>query len=89
MTRLSAHRNAVLGLVAVMAIAGCATTLHSAPAAPAHVSTAGAPTTSATASNTGTVDQQVGSIDNQLSTIDSQLNAAGDGLSTSEGDPAQ
>lgn len=89
MTRLSAHRNAALGLVAVMAIAGCATTLRNAPVAPAHATTAGVPPTPAATSDTNAVDQHVGSIDNQLNSIDLQLNAANDGLSTSEGDPSQ
>ncbi|MGA7987732.1 MAG: hypothetical protein WCB51_04970 [Candidatus Dormiibacterota bacterium] len=92
MTHLSAHRNMVLSLVAVMAIAGCATSLRgndtgAGSAAPVRVTAAGA---AATASpDTSSVDQQVGSIDNQLNNIDSQLNAANGGLSSSEGDPAQ
>jgi hypothetical protein len=92
MTHLTAHRNLVLSLLAVTAIAGCATNLrgndaNSGGAVPVSVTTASAPATASP--DTSAVDQQVGSIDNQLNTIDGQLNAANAGLSTNEGDPAQ
>jgi hypothetical protein len=92
MTHLTAHRNMVLSLLAVMAIAGCATSLRgndtgSGSAAPVNATTAGAP--AAASPDTSAVDQQVGSIDDQLNSIDGQLNAASAGLSTSEGDPSQ
>ncbi len=92
MTHLSVHRNMVLSLLAVMAIAGCATSLRgndtgSGSAAPVTVTTGDAPATASP--DYSAVDQQVGSIDNQLNTIDGQLNAANTGLSTSEGDPSQ
>jgi hypothetical protein len=101
MTHLTARRNMVLSLLAVLAMAGCAPSLKGndagqGNAVPVTVATSGAPATVTTsaAPSTGTpdqsaVDQQVGSIDNQLNTIDGQLNAASAGLSTSEGDPSQ
>ena len=92
MTHLTAHRNMALSLLAVVAIAGCATSLKgndagSGSAVPVTVATSGAPATASP--DTSAVDQQVGNIDNQLNGIDGQLNAANAGLSTSEGDPSQ
>jgi hypothetical protein len=89
MTHLTAHRNAMLGLVGVLAIAGCATQLNAGShtvSSPAAVSVTAA---AAPSSGSGAVAQQVTSIDQQLSSIDGQLAAASAGLSTSEGDPAQ
>jgi TolA-binding protein len=90
MTHLRAHRNGVLCLLAVTAIAGCATATRgvSTPA-PASVANAASASSANPAPDTSAVDQQVSSIDNQLSAINGQLNAANAGLSTSEGDPAQ
>jgi hypothetical protein len=90
MTHLRAHRNGVLCLLAVTALAGCASAHGSAGAvAPTNVAAAAAVSTPNPAPDSSAVDQQVGSIDNQLSAIDGQMNAANAGLSTSEGDPAQ
>ncbi len=90
MTHLRAHRNGVLCLLAVTAIAGCAiTTRGVSTPAPASVANAASTSTTNPAARTSAVDQQVSSIDNQLSTINGQINAANAGLSTSEGDPAQ
>jgi hypothetical protein len=93
MTHLTAHRNGVLCLLAVVAIAGCATRLSAtngnrSTAVPVSA-TAAAASTAASAPDSGAVAQQVTSIDQQLSAIDGQLSAPNAGLSTSEGDPAQ
>jgi hypothetical protein len=101
MTHLAALRNSVLCGLAVVAVAGCGATRQSgnltgaAPAATTPgVSTGAAvaarsPAQPDTTPDAGGINQQITSIDNQLGTVGSQLNAAGAGLSTSEGDPSQ
>jgi hypothetical protein len=88
MTHLTAHRNGILCLLAVVAIAGCATQLNAGnatarSAAPVGA-TAAAGSPSAPSPAGGAVVHQVTSIDQQLSAIDGQLAAANAGLSTSE-----
>jgi hypothetical protein len=92
MTHLTAHRNGVLCLLAVVAVAGCATRLNvsSGTGAVAPVSATAAATSSAPPSpGSAALTQQVNSIDRQLSAIDGQINAGNAGLSANEGDPAQ
>jgi hypothetical protein len=93
MTHLTAHRNGVLFLLAVVAIAGCASRLDTGngtagSAAPVSA-TAAAAASAAPSLDSGALAQQLTSIDQQLGAIDGQLSAANAGLSTSEGDPAQ
>ena len=100
MTHLAAHRNGVLCLLAVVAVAGCATRINAGgPSAAAAIrsATTAAPSTAAVTAAPSTapalgqaaVGQQVNGIDQQLGAIDGQLNAANAGMNTSEGDPAQ
>lgn len=92
MTHLTAHRNGILCLLAVVAIAGCGTQFNAggAPArSAAPVSAAATAASSAPSPGSRAVAQQVTSIDQQLSAVDGQLAAANSGLSTTEGDPAQ
>lgn len=91
MPHLTTHRNSVLCLLAVTAMAGCAPAIHGSAGAPAPASVAAAASVSMAnpAPDSSAADQQVSSIDTQLSTIDGQLNAANAGLSTGEGDPAR
>lgn len=92
MTHLTAHRNGILCLLAVVAISGCATQLNAGndtATSAAPVSTAIAGSSPAQLPGSGAFVQQVTSIDQQLGAIDGQLAAANAGLSASEGDPAQ
>jgi hypothetical protein len=89
MTHLTAHRNAMLGLVGVLAIAGCATQLNAGNQAGSSPAVVSATAPAAPSSGSGAVAQHVTSIDQQLSTVDGQLAAASAGLSTTEGDPAR
>jgi hypothetical protein len=99
MTHVTALRNSVLCGLAVVAVAGCGaarltTNTGTGPAVPSAIApvtgTAAPPAaTSTTTPDTSGINQQIRGINSQLSTINGQLNAAGTGLSTSEGDPSQ